>query len=136
MNLAYAAGLALLFAAAPAVAAGDGMESHFREPGQMDEYQAGVPRLPGDKWGVAVLTIDEKGDPQRCYLRDTNIRSKELRWSICNAFKREWYTKPLMKDGVPVRGIVERMVVMPGRASQAAARKARKAAKEQPPATP
>ena len=84
------------------------------QPGPSDpKYTDGI--LPGDQWAVMRINVDERGQPTRCGIAKTNIRSKETRYWMCQAMLSDWHIEPIMRDGVAVPGTVTRRVVMPGR---------------------
>jgi hypothetical protein len=68
--------------------------------------------MKGDQWADVYLFIDKKGRAKDCRLGGGTIRDKNTRWYICSSFKKSWYTKPILKDGLPVEGWFKRRFIM------------------------
>jgi hypothetical protein len=80
-------------------------------PGQPYPWQSRE-AMKGDQWAWVHLFIDKQGHAKDCRIGDTNVGSKDTRWYICNSFKNNWYTKPLMKDGKPIEGWFKRYLII------------------------
>lgn len=107
--------LAVALLAGQAADGGSANHAAAPEPGQTQDWERSVPLMPGDQYGTVILSIDRKGRPLECGLKDTNIKDREQIYNICQAFEQQWHTQPLMKDGVATAGTVERHLVMRGR---------------------
>lgn len=70
--------------------------------------------LPGDQWAWVYLLIDKKGRATDCRIGEGNVRDKDSRGIICMSFQKNWYTKPILKDGKPVEGWFKRYFVIKG----------------------
>lgn len=116
----------LLLATAPASAAPEEAKGASREPGSLEPWQNVDEIRPGDRWMKIRMDVDKKGRPLKCRVLSSNIRSSEQRFWMCNAMMSQWQVRPVMKDGVPIATSVERMMIMPGRATSEEWRKAKK----------
>jgi hypothetical protein len=70
--------------------------------------------MPGDEYARVYLTVDHSGHASTCRIGETNIYSKDRRWYLCNSYKTDWYTHPLVKDGKSVEAQVRHYVVITG----------------------
>lgn len=94
------------------------------EPGASYPWQvSGL--LPGDQYAHIYIDVDEKGRPVKCSMGKTNIPRDDRFW-VCKAFMDDWHVPPAMRDGNPVRSVVERDVTMVGDKHIKADRDARK----------
>lgn len=85
----------------------------FHEAGYYP-WQAEVPRLvKGDLWAWVYLDIDKRGYPRRCYIGKNNM-AEGTRSNTCRSFVRGWRATPLLKDGVPTAGTIERFFIVMG----------------------
>jgi hypothetical protein len=117
-----------LFLVSAVPEAAESPESKSRnEKDELELWEFAAQKIrPGDRWIKVRIDIDEKGRPLKCGVIASNIRSKERRFWICLAVQKQWVTKPILKDGVPVATSVERTIVEPGRSTVEEWRKARK----------
>jgi hypothetical protein len=70
--------------------------------------------LPGDQWVWVYLLIDKRGRATDCRIGEGNIRDKDRRGIICMSFQKNWYTKPILKDGQPIEGWFKRYFIITG----------------------
>ena len=68
--------------------------------------------MPGDQWAWVYLQIDKRGRATDCRIGEGNIRDKDKRGIICMSFQKNWYTKPIVKDGKPVEGWFRRYFII------------------------
>ena len=64
-----------------------------------------------DRWADIYIDIDETGRPLQCRMGRSNRIKRDDKFWVCKAFLDSWRTKPIMKDGKPVRGTVMRRYV-------------------------
>jgi hypothetical protein len=94
-------------------------------PGEPYPWEKGDKQQPGDRWAWMYIDVDKTGRPLQCRMGENNIPEDKRFW-VCRAFLEDWHGKPEVKDGVPIRTTVKRLMIMAGpkhRKAQAAARK-------------
>jgi hypothetical protein len=101
-------------------------------PGQPYPWESGNAG-PGDQWTSVFLLIDKHGHATDCRIGEGNIRNKDTRGKICMSFVKNWYTKPILKDGKPVEGWFKRLFIIAGTKHKMSDLEARKSFFEQHP---
>ncbi len=89
--------------------------------------------MSGDLYAEIFINVDERGKPLKCSIGKTNIPGDD-RFFACKAFLDDWHTDPIIRDGIAVRGTVERYLTMAGGKHEKANRDARKRWFEEHPA--
>jgi hypothetical protein len=118
--------IALLAASMTAQASGTGQRPcPTFTPGQPYPWEVRKPQ-PGDQWTWVYLLIDQKGRAKDCRIGDGNIRNKDTRGMICLSFQKNWYTKPILKDGKPIEGWFKRLFIIANTKHQTSDLEARK----------
>ncbi len=88
-------------------------DAGYREP-VATTPMVNTPLRADDQYARIRLDVDAHGYPTKCVITSTNIRDPEMRLRICLGFTNEVRVTPILKDGRPVAGSVERMYVRPG----------------------
>jgi hypothetical protein len=70
--------------------------------------------VPGDQWAWVYLLIDKNGRAKDCRIGEGTIHDKDRRGIICMSFVKNWYVKPILKDGQPVEGWFRRYFLLEG----------------------
>jgi len=96
-----------------------------REPGATYPWQI-QDQLPGDQYAHLYIEVDEKGHPIKCSFGKSNIPRDDRFW-VCKAYMDDWHVPPVMRNGKPVRSVIERDLTLIGDKHAKANRDARKA---------
>ena len=78
-----------------------------------------VPLRADDEYAKLRLNINPEGYVSKCVVEMTNISSVEKRFWVCNAFYSGFHVTPFLQDGKRVAGVIERRVMLPGKATRA-----------------
>ena len=88
-------------------------DAGYKEPAATTHAMS-TPLRADDQWARIRLYVDAHGYPTKCVITATNITDAEMRLRVCLGFTNEVRVTPILKDGRPVAGSVERMFIQPG----------------------
>ena len=80
------------------------------DPGDLYPWQSRE-RMSGDQWADMLIDIDPSGKPTGCRVRKSNV-SRDMHFFMCRALTAQGEFDPVIRDGVPVAGTIERSFLL------------------------